>query len=137
MIDPFDGYFSVSDLPTLFDDMIEYINKGRGPIYYADNANVIEFQGDEIVTLMFGKKIEDILSDICFKNVDRFLEKYFIDSYLKNTSKGKNNPPDDLRSGWKIILNRSSITCCVAANINCTLTVQIWTRYTAIANLLS
>lgn len=85
MIDPFDGYFSVSDLPVLFNDMIEYINKGRGPIYYADNGNVIEFQGDEIVTLMFGKKIEDILSDICYNNVDTFLSKYFTDSYLKNS----------------------------------------------------
>ena len=85
MIDPFDGYFSVSDLPALFNDMIEYINKGRGPIYYADNGNVNEFQGIEIVTLMFGKKIEDILSDICFNNVDRFLSKYFTDSYLKNS----------------------------------------------------
>ncbi|MDP4265643.1 MAG: hypothetical protein Q8941_24195, partial [Bacteroidota bacterium] len=26
MIDPFDGYFSVSDLPTLFNDMTEYIS---------------------------------------------------------------------------------------------------------------
>jgi hypothetical protein len=85
MIDPFDGYFSVSDLPALFNDMIEYINRGRGPIYYADNGIVNEFKGSEIVTLMFGKKIEDILSDICFNNVATFLSKYFIDSYLKNS----------------------------------------------------
>jgi microsomal dipeptidase-like Zn-dependent dipeptidase len=77
MIDPFDGYFSVSDLPSLFNDMTEYINMGRGPIYYADNGNIREFQGSEIQRLMFGKPIEDIMRDICFNNVDGFLKDNF------------------------------------------------------------
>lgn len=86
MIDPFDGYYSVSDLPALFNDMADYMNKGRGPVYYADNGNIFEFQRNEIATLMFGKKIEDILSDICFNNVDIFLSKYFTNRYLTKQS---------------------------------------------------
>ena len=83
MIDPFDGYFSVSDLPTLFDEMIDYINTGKGIIHYAENGKSCDFQIQQIDKLMFGKKIEDILGDICFKNVDNFLKKYFTDSYLR------------------------------------------------------
>jgi hypothetical protein len=82
MIDPFDGYFSVRDLPTLFNYMMEYIGNDKGPIFFGDNGAIHKFQRSEIVTLMFGKEIEDILSDICFNNVDRFLEKYFTISYL-------------------------------------------------------
>jgi len=40
-----------------------------------------------------GKKIEDILSDICFNNVDRFLKKYFTDSYLTKQSTVKKQSP--------------------------------------------
>jgi microsomal dipeptidase-like Zn-dependent dipeptidase len=84
MIDPFDGYSSVRDLPKLFSEMMEYIDNDKGPIYFGDKGTIHKFHRNEIETLMFGKKIEDILSDICFNNVKTFLSKYFTDDYLKN-----------------------------------------------------
>ena len=55
MIDPFDGFFSVSDLPTLFNDMKEYIDEEKGPVFHKVNNTIVRFQRDEIVTLMSGK----------------------------------------------------------------------------------
>jgi microsomal dipeptidase-like Zn-dependent dipeptidase len=78
MIDPFDGYFSVTDLPSLFNDMMEYIDQHQGPVFYADNLDFHEISNAEISTLMFGKTIEKIMGDICFNNLDCFLSKYFL-----------------------------------------------------------
>jgi hypothetical protein len=64
------------------DYLREYISNGKGAIYYADNGKHQEFQRNTIVSLMFNKKPEDILRDICFNNVDLFLSKYFTLKYL-------------------------------------------------------
>jgi microsomal dipeptidase-like Zn-dependent dipeptidase len=82
MIDPFDGYFSVSDLPSLFNDMMEYIDNDKGPVFYAVNGQIRKFQKADIRKLLFGKTIKDVLRDVCFNNVDKFLSKYFTISYL-------------------------------------------------------
>ena len=94
MVDPFNGYFSVRQLPALFNDMVEYlddfINNGQGSICHAvvsveDGKPVIktrDFNRQEITQLMFDKTSHEIVRDICFNNVDRFLSEYFNPGYL-------------------------------------------------------
>ena len=83
LIDPFNVYFSVSDLKTLFNDMVDYIKYSKGPVYFSDNGEIHKFKREELEELMFGKTIEEIVSDICFNNVDNFLSKYFTINYLE------------------------------------------------------
>jgi hypothetical protein len=82
LVDPFNTYFSVSDLQTLFNDMVDYINNQKEPVYFAENGKEYELTKVWINKLMFGKTIEELVSDICFNNVANFLKKYFTEDYL-------------------------------------------------------
>ncbi|MCK4466223.1 MAG: hypothetical protein KAU83_10980, partial [Bacteroidales bacterium] len=54
LVDPFNVYFSVKDFQTLFQDMMNYIKRQNGPIYYSENGKRQEFKKEEIEELMFG-----------------------------------------------------------------------------------
>ena len=82
VIDSLDSFENVRKLSDLAEGMIDYINDKKNPVFYAQNGRDIKLRREDLEKLLFHKKIEDIVEDIFFNNVDLFLSKYFTNAYL-------------------------------------------------------
>ncbi len=79
----FDIYFDVMSYPEFQNHVIQYLHR---PLVnpHVDGLKTVE----EIKSLYFGLTPDQIAEKILYKNVDRFLQRYYHDDYLKHGKEG-------------------------------------------------
>lgn len=81
LVNPFNSYNDVSCFDCLRVEMLAYLLSGK-PIYYADRGVNRLIPKGEVRRLMFGQNPEEAVEALFFKNIDRFLSRYFTQTYL-------------------------------------------------------
>ncbi|MGB3183806.1 MAG: hypothetical protein WBB45_20605 [Cyclobacteriaceae bacterium] len=87
IMDPFDTYSLSIDVPRLVLDMKNLLRRPQTIRIYKNN-DIFDLEPRDVKKLLFGKTPDELIDKIAYKNLERFMSKYFTDRYRMGQSAG-------------------------------------------------